>query len=72
MSSIFVQDEKRVGSMFGTGTFEAVCAVIATTAGFEGTGWLLICSDDDRNSGGCNHLREISRGSRPPVPWSAG
>ena len=72
VSSIFVQDEKRAGSMIGSGTFEAVCAVVATTAGFEGTGWLLISSDDDRNSGGCNHLRDISRGSRPRVLWSAG
>ena len=56
VSSIFVQDEKRAGSMIGSGTFEAVYAVVATTAGFEGTGWLLVCSDDDRSSGGCNHL----------------
>ena len=67
VSSIFVQDEKRDGSMIGSGTFEAVCAVVATTAGFEGTGWLLISSHDDINSGGCNHLRDISRGSRPRV-----
>ena len=38
VSSILVQDEKRAGSMIGSGTFEAVCAVGATTAGFEGTG----------------------------------
>ena len=72
VSSIFVQDEKRVGSMIGVGTFEAVFAVVATTAGVEGTGWLMIGSDDDRNSGGRNHLKFISRGSRPRVPWSAG
>ena len=58
--------------MIGSGAFEAVCAVVATTAGFESTGWLLICSDADRNSGGCNHLRGNSRGSRPRVPGSAG
>ena len=72
VSSVFVEDEKRAGSMIGSGTFEAVCAVVATTAGFEGTAWLLICSDDDRNSGGCNQLRDISVGSRPRVPWTAG
>ena len=72
LSSIFVQDKKRAGSMIGSGTFEVVCAVVATTAGFEGTGWLSIGSDDDRDSAGCNHLRDISRGSRPRVPWSAG
>ena len=72
MSSIFVRDEKRAGSLIGSGTFEAVFAVVATTADFDGTGRLLISSDDDRNSGGCNHLRDISRGSRPRVPWSAG
>ena len=58
--------------MIGSGTFEVVCAVVAMTAGFEDTGWLFIGSDDDRNPGGCNRLRDISRGSRPRVPWSAG
>ena len=72
VSWISVQDEKRAGSKIGSGTFEAACAVVATTAGFEGTGWLLISSDDNRNSRGCNHLRDISRGSRPRVPLSAG
>ena len=71
VSSIFVQDAKRAVSMIGSGTFDAVCAVVATTAGFEGAGWLLICSADDKNSGGCNNLRDISRGSRPQMPWSA-
>ena len=72
MNSIFVPDEKRAGSMIGSGAFEAVFALVATTAGFESTGWLLICSDDDRNSGGCNHLRDISRRSGPRVQCSAG
>ena len=72
VSSILVHDEKRAGSMISSGTFEFVCAVVATTAGLDGTGWLLIRSDDNRNSGVCNHLRDISRGSRPRVPWSAG
>ena len=71
-SRLFVQDEKRARSKIGSGTFEAVCAVVATTAGFNSTGGLLICSDNDRNSGGCNHLRDISRGCRPRVPWSDG
>ena len=70
-SSVFVQDENRAGCMIGFGTFESVCAVVAKTAGFVGTGRFLIVSEDDRNSGGCNHLRDTSRGSRPRVPWSA-
>ena len=57
--------------MIASGTFEIVCAVVATTAGFEGTTRLLICSADDGNSGDCNLLRDISRGSRPRVSRSA-
>ena len=70
LSSIFVQDEKRAGSMIGSGASEALCAFVPTTAGFDGTGWLLIGSDHNRNSISCRHLRDISCGSRPQVPWS--
>ena len=56
--------------MIGSGAFEPVCAVVATTAGFKDTGWLLIGSYVIRNSGNCSHLRDISRGSGPRVPWS--
>ena len=46
VSSIFLQDKKLAGSMIGSGTFEAVGAVGATTAGFKDTGWLLIGNPD--------------------------
>ena len=49
LSCIFFQDEKRAGSMIGCGPIEALCAVVSKTTGSEGTGWLLIGSDDDRN-----------------------